>query len=270
MRILTFIIILLLQGISLFASADRAMLSEEVYNAVPSEEVTASWERESDAILLGGRVLSDFRNKKELCFTVNASCSPESIEKIILLRKLAVDIISSSVLNGKVNCMAMFAGSILLKIDSVSLTPLTMREKELAASVEKINIIKDNFYDGGFSSAAIPHPEYAVSPSLAAVSFSSFHKLKFSKDKKNEERYTSKKILCRKNLYDNEFADLYRLFLYVKDNSGNAKPFILTYNSLTRFSLLFFIRSLQPLYNLTRYKNTSKTLTGIIQPGVSL
>ena len=110
------------------------------------------------------------------------------------------------------------------------------------------------------TSGKIPIPEYAVSSPGVTLPAPPLYKLNFRMGKKNTVVYNSIHIQCRKNLYDNEFADLYKLFLYVRDNSANGKTVFIKYNS-------FPFRSIQPLCNLTRYKNTSKAKTEIIKPG---
>jgi hypothetical protein len=264
MRIFTFILLLLFQGIALFASAEIAVSSEDNYTVSFSEEATASWERESDAILWGERVISDFRNKKENFFSMNSLCSSGSFEKLISLKKLSADIILSSVTSGKGTGSLLIAGKILSMMDAVFITPLTHRERELLAAAEEINYMNDDFINTGAFAGEIPSPEYAALPGVITLTAPQVNLIKHSPGKKRDIPSGIKKLQCRKNLFDNEFADLYRLFLYVRDNSGNAKTFHLTYNILRPHSSLnYAFNSFQPQYNLTRYKNTLITLTVI-------
>ncbi len=274
MKNLIYIVIILLQGVSLFASADRAMLSKTELNAFEynlktdtAEEITASWEKDSEAKLVGERVLSDLRNNVEHGLAMNAFCSSESIEKIIALRILAADIISSVNSSKKISnhntrgrIESIVAAEILAKTGRISITPLTQRELKLIDSAENINLSNDIFSARVLTSGNIPIPEYASSVPCVTIPAQTFNKLKSHPEKKNTLVYNSTYIECRKNLYDNEFADLYKLFLYVRDNSANGKTFFLKYNK-------FPFITIQPLFNLTRYKNTSTTNNEIIQPG---
>jgi len=263
MRILTFILILLLQGISLFASADGALLSEENYITYASEEISAGWERDSEAKLWDGRVLSDLRNKQEENFSLNAYCSTEGMEKVARIRKLASDIILSSIKSGTTGSELPVAGEILKKSAGVSFTPLTMKERYLVSNTGNVNFLNDKLSGAGVSPGNMPRPEYAVSSLTIIFTVSPVLKHKIFKEKKMEITSFPKSGICGANTSDREFADIYKQFLYVRDNTGNGKSQTVTYNKLT-------LCSLQTLYNSTRYKNTSKTKIKILTPGASL
>jgi len=263
MRILAYIIILIMQWIPLLASDDRVIISGEIFNTVNNEEVTASWEKNSEAGLLGERVLEDFRNNSVNGFSLNASCSAESIVKYINLRKISTEIISASLSDAVINRQVELAIKILSKIESISMTPLTSKEKELIILTENIKASKDEFTDNGFSSGTIPLPEFASS--TTGNLFSAPYILKLNKHSESGNRINNRStyIQCRKDLFDSEFADLYRLFLYVRDNSANGKTHCLTYNGSIASPLPL-------LYILTRYKKTSKSNTRISSAGVPI
>lgn len=257
MRILTLIILLLFQGISLYASAGGALLTDEIPTVKSSEELTALWEKDSDAKLWGEKVLSGLRNRDENNFSLNAYCSPESIEKIIKLREFAAEIITASDTNaGEVY----IAGNILEMTAAVSFTPLTICEKMLVSESFKSGMSSTDFSHRDFSSEKIPVPDFAVSPLFFSFTISSVNKLKTHKDKNRVINSYPAAIICVKNLFDMEFADLYRLFLYVRDNSGNGSSCYITYSSFPLHSSQF--------QNISTSNNiTSENL--IPQPGAS-
>ena len=232
-------------------------------NAEKSEEITASWERDSDAILLGERVISDLRQSNKHGFAINAFCSPESFETIICIRKFVAGIISSvnsANLNVRGNRESIVAAEILSKAGRASITPLSQREKKLAETSRNLDLKNDIFLDTALSPDQIPVPEYASSAPGVTLPEPPLYKLRFCGDNNRKIKYYSGNLQCRKDRFDTEFVDLFRLFLYVRDNSDNAKLFHLTYNS-------FHQSLIQPLCNSTRYKNISTSLTKIIQPG---
>jgi hypothetical protein len=262
MRTLTLIIILLLQGVYLFASVGGALNDVENYSINNSEEQTALWERDSEAALMGERVLADFKNNREERFAMNSFCSPDSVVKLARLRKLAADIISTSENNGRAGSVTQIAGVILKKLAEISFTPLTGRERELVRAAGRSVIPGDNLKDIGFSSGELPLSGYAVTSLNGVMSVSTILKLKTNCIKKRVVYSSSVKTIISKNLFDWEYADLYRLFFYVRDNSGNGKRYNLTYNSVS-------IRSLQsPCYSI-RNKNTSIINTKILPSGAS-
>ena len=296
MKTIIFIIILLLRGISLFASSDTAVhpefkLPETVAYTGAAEESTAAWERDSESKLYGEKVLSDFRNNRRESFALNALCPPETIEKLLVLRRLTAEIIYRSVGDAEFSSAAKLAAGILVKMDGVSLTPLTLREIKLAASAEISGTCADEYTHSGIGAASLPHPEIVSSPGAAAAYFPEHKKSKITREKRTSFICVSKSIQCRKNLYDSNFADLYRLFFYVKDNSGNAASYRITYNSCTlrfgfsirfnltsdynsisnfTFSMLFDFSNSQfkPCCNSAWNLNTSNTIKVITHSGV--
>lgn len=257
MRTFYFILILLFHGVSLFASDGGASLSDEISDVISTEEVTAYWENDSNSQLLGDRVLSDVRNRNEQSVALNADCSFESIDRIVRLRKFATDIISASCTN---SIEAFVAGRILEKTAAVSFTPLTFFEKKLLSESLESGLSTTGFSRRGFSSANMPQPEYTVSPLTFSFTTSSVNKLKIQKDKKRGINSPPSAIICVKKLFDMEFADLYRLFLYVRDNSGNGSSCYVTYSSVP-------LRFYQFQNNSTSSNKTSETV--ILQSGAT-
>ena len=193
----------------------------------------------------------------------NALCSSESLKKIEALRNLAADIISESENTGSSGHERKLAGEILKSIGSVSFISLNGYEQNLVLISEDIFVSDFCFHMGDLSSGNFPSPEYALTQSMIPLTISSSHKMKNNKVKNIDTILSDKNIICSKNLFDMEFADLYRLFLYVKDNSGNRKK-ILTINKLAHLCLR------QSLYNSTRYINTTVAGNPIHPHGVLL
>lgn len=267
MRRLTILILLILQWSTLFAAAGRAVsssaclnISREMNSARTAGEITSNWESKSDRELMGYRVLSDLRNHREQSLGINAFCSSVSIEKIIQLRKITVDVIVSHASTGEFDSAVSVASEILPMIARVAFTPLTDNERKLISSASILNSYAYVHMNKGLSSENIPLKEYADSAPGVTSPAPSLQKLKLCEDKKYSVKYSSKNLQCRKILYDNDFADLYKLFFYVRDNSGNGKAFYITYN-------IFPCNTIQPQCNLIRYKNTSKADTRILLTG---
>lgn len=260
MRIFTLIILLILQGISLFASPGGALYaSEDVSGRINNEEITARWEHESDAELLGERVLSDLRNMRQNGLVINSSCSYKSIEKMISLRKLAAEVISSSLKHESVNTEAYAAAVILKQMEGVSLTPLSSSEKRLVLSADSLFLSCSSHENAGVTSGgSAPPSDYGIfTPSAVSVINHRF-KPGISAISNNRVNICPRKITCAGGRYDIELADLYRLFFYVRDNSGNGKPG--SYTCYTSPS-----RSIRSPINSIQYTSSEQT-TFIITP----
>lgn len=247
MRILTFIIFLLFNGTALLASPGGAL---------HHGEITASWESGSDSDIMGNRILDDLRSNKEPVLKVNAFCSEESILKISQLRRMAASVIINSQNSGIISGDIHLAGTLLKNIGELSLNSLSVSEQRLVRESEKISLSGNGFSRRDITSGNIPMPEYAANQTITSLTVPASSNLKNHKDKNRDLILSDKYIICSRDLFEREFADLYRLFLYVKDNSGNRKK-ILTLNNPP------LLCRLQPLCNSTRYINTTTTFNPI-------
>ncbi len=270
MRVLFCILFLLLQGGVLsfpgLLNADSAYSAHvAVCEDTPSdkkeiisgEDITAPWERSSEAAIRGDRILSDLYSNKKKSLAMDAFCSPESLEKLNSLRTSAADILSRDSVSGKTRNEILLAGVILLKLEEVSITSLTADETELVRRSEKITLCDYNFSGTGFLPGVLPVPEYAVSPSVIPFSFSASNTIKRYPLNKKEIYAVLKHEPCDNNIFDGDFIDLYRLFLYVRDNSGNRKKIYQSYNNAQSHAH-------STLCNLTRYI-TASTFKNTIQ-----
>lgn len=228
MRIITFILILLFQGTVLFASADIVFPGNS--KASGKEEVTAAWEREFQAEIFGDRVLSDFFKSKDAGFMINAFCSPGSIEKLSFFRKFAAEILSPNQHGNSSREEMVVAVVILAKIETHSLRPLNPGERRLISSIETSGFM-DRFPGTRTFTGKSPATEYTPCNTGMALNFSPHIKLKSGNNQKQQYIYPVNKVICGKYFYDISHADLYRLFLYVKDSSGNGDNIRITYNS---------------------------------------
>ncbi|PKL18189.1 MAG: hypothetical protein CVV49_07275 [Spirochaetae bacterium HGW-Spirochaetae-5] len=261
MRVIALTLLLLFNGSALFAFPGGAM---------HSEEITAEWESGSESVIQGNRILSDLRNNHESVLKMNAFCSYESLKNISELRDMASSVIIRSQESGVFSGDSYLAGVLLQNIGELSFKSLNAFEQRLVLESEKIFFSSGTFHGRNISSENIPLPEYASAQMNVSLTVSSSSNLKNYKDK-NRNRIlllSDRYIICSRDFFETEFADLYRLYLYVKDNSGNRKKTETLYN---RPSLC----SLQPLYNSTRYKNTlinetSQIDTSIYYSGASL
>lgn len=233
MKKIIFIIVLSMQGISFAASVNHPVpAGQKTVKSVQcgfnparqyTEEITAQWERDSDAKMMGESVISGFMNRDKNSLQFNSFCSPESISRLRALRELAVKIISSP-LNGHHGSSEKYiAGEILSGMEKISITPLTPREKELLTAAEEQSLSHDYHAGRAFGSAEIPLPEYAASLPGVTLPAPQTQKLKIQKE------HAAGKISCSmnpvrvKNINEREFTDLYRLFLYVREVTGNGK-----------------------------------------------
>jgi hypothetical protein len=214
----------MLKGIELFACGDKNM---PIGTVIPVDEETAPWEREVQAAILGHRILADFLNSKNSGYIVNLSCSRETIQELFDLRKITVNILSSE--HGSFSSDEVkVAGEILVKLDAVSVRPLNIREKKLLVNMQKAVFEAKLPFTGSFTCGQPVH-HLAACTTGTAVNFSPQLKLK-SAECHNQYGHTPKKVTCGKCFYDISFIDLYRIFFYVKDSTGNDGHSLLTYN----------------------------------------
>ncbi len=245
MRTFIIILTLFLQGIPSDAVRGESLLISENNLSVFSEEISASWERKADADIMGERVTHDFTHKKNGGLTVNSLCSEESIVKLNSIRKFATDIIAESSESKNSNTGTYIAAVMLRKVAAMSFTSLTEKESWLISSAEKLSLSVESFTWGGFSSNSSTPAEFGAFNNSAVFTISKAVKLRGSHDKNSIHNLSIKKITCSSERFDREFADFYRLFLYVRDNSGNRKhPQMIFYNGLHR-SIRLIINSIQ-------------------------
>lgn len=188
-------------------------------------ETTAAWEKELNSAILGERLVSDFFKNKDNGFIINSFSSAQSVEKLFTFRKLAGQILADP--EGSSLGEIYVASQILKNTDAVSFIPLTGNEQKLILSADNINRQKLFIPAQGFAGRT-PPPEYSKYTLCTVLNFFSRPRLK-NRNNRSMDIKPVYKISYAKLFFEISFTDFYRLFLYLKDSSGNADCFSITH-----------------------------------------
>lgn len=190
-------------------------------NFFPGEEFRAEWESGENARIMGESVLSRFRGAESSGLKMNALCSPESLLEIDRVRCKLLSIVESGKSAGAASEEILLAVKILERTASVDITGITISERELIKKATSLPLsnkpLKTEGLKGGTSpeDLALFIAGAAISTTGSGISFEPGI-LKRS----GRINYISKIKPGRS--FETAHADYYRLFLYMRDDTGDS------------------------------------------------
>jgi len=234
---ITLVILFLLPCARVFAGED-ALPSSETLKFAGNEEFRADWESEENARIMGESVVSSFRNGDVTGIKLNALCSSGSIEEISRLRKWFKSLIESEKKSGRITEQSLLAAEILEKIAEYDITGLSGGEERLINSVKSSPLSAEAVKPGSLADNSIPDEEIALIIPVTAINSSS-KTIHFKSVLSN--RYRSSIISSKTpgRNFETAHADYYRLFLYMRDDTGDSASIKTVYYSSLHFSQLF-------------------------------
>ncbi len=209
-----------------FAGEAVPHFSDEI-NFSSGEEFRAGWESEENSRITGESVLRDLRSGKDSGLRLNALCSAESIAEVNLVRGKLLTIIERA--GNTAADESILAARILERAAVIDITGLTENDKKLIKKVSSLPAGCGPVKTAGFACGAIPADAIAVHTAGVALNSTS-GSFTFAADNSNKNisgRFVSSIDPCKG--FETIHADYYRLFLYMRDDTGDASCLRHTY-----------------------------------------
>ena len=183
-----------------------------------TEIVTACWEDDADAMVFGNAAENAALNGDH--FHINMFCSGESVKEIRYLRMRLADVLQSEISNIVFKSVAI---DLLYNIGDSHFNGLSERELGIIRSTDLSSQTDIPFKSADFSQKQLPRELLSVLTVTAALTGPGFSLCKYTSSHAYIKKYkfTAGIRISRENEIDH--ADFYRLFLYMRDNTGAAK-----------------------------------------------
>lgn len=206
-------------------------------NFSSNEEFRAGWESEENSRITGESVLRDLRSGKDSGLRLNALCSAESIAEVNLVRDKLLAIIERA--DNTAADESLLAARILERAAAVDITGLTKNDEKLIKKVSSLPAGCGPVKSAGFACGAIPSDAIAVHTAGAALNSTSgsFAFAANFAGRNIPGRFVSSIDPCKG--FETIHADYYRLFLYMRDDTGDASCLRYIYPFPRHFTQLF-------------------------------
>ncbi|HOP64830.1 MAG TPA: hypothetical protein PK906_15745 [Spirochaetota bacterium] len=221
-------------------------------NFPSTEEFTASWEQEESSRIMGEAVLNDFREGGGSGFRMNALCSVQSMAEMKRIRERLFAIIEIDIISKEATEESCLAAEILAVAGELDITGLSCTEKSL---IKKINLSPLNdrpLHENSFAGGGSLPERAALYISMETVNYSGNGSGTDTSIRNGTSfNYPVQNIIpCRK--FETVHADYYRLFLYMRDDTGDSSCPDITYSYTLLCHHLFnsfqtYIQSNRPL-----------------------
>jgi len=182
----------------------------------------ADWEREADARIWSGRVVSDFKSGSSRGFRLNALCDESAFNEIEKIKSISLDIIKSDIDSGRSSSKGALALEIFERGEQYIHASDDVNERADIALFkslprgENFNIPAD-ITGTGYPEMPVIH--YGISAGVTTGTGS----VQLKKHGSDSGRVKVSHIICRNSLnlsplWDREKSDSYRIFLYIRDD----------------------------------------------------
>lgn len=233
-------------------AGEAVSLSPEVMTITSNEEFRAAWESDENSRIMGESVLSDLRSGKISGLKLNALCSAESIAEVNLVRDKLLSIIERA--DNSAAEESLLAAQILERAAVINITGLTKKEESLVKTVNSLPAGCGPLKTAGFACGAIPADSVTIYVAVAAVNSTSgtFTFAAATAAKNISVRFVASIDPCKG--FETIHADYYRLFLYMRDDTGDASCINKTY--CPPAFCLHLYNSYHPIIQNNRLQNT--------------
>lgn len=194
---------------------------QDAQNFSSCEEFRAGWESGENARIMGEAVLGTFRRAESSGLKMNALCSPESLLEIDRIRCKLLSIVESGKSAGAASEEILLAVKILERTASVDITGITISERDLIEKATSLPLSNKPLKTEGLKGGTSPE-DLALFIACAAISTTGSG-ISFEPGiLKRSGRINYINKIKPGRSFETAHADYYRLFLYMRDDTGDS------------------------------------------------